>query len=195
PIASHSCWMAGPPLRRMAPATPPPNCRSLLAAFTIASVAASVRSPCLITTLSRHPAPIAALLLRTRYSSAIIWPVRNDRKTVGMRMRRGPGMVGALALCAALGCGRPAPPPPRFLQVDIENSPTSTDPRFATDAISSRINELVFDSLVRVDRHGRFVGQLAESFERPDETHIVFHLKRGIRFSNGREMTARDVKY
>lgn len=104
-------------------------------------------------------------------------------------------MVGALVLCAGLGCGRHAPPPPRFLQVDIENSPISTDPRFATDAISSRINELVFDSLVRVDRHGRFVGQLAESIERPGETHIVFHLKRGIRFSDGREMTARDVKY
>jgi peptide/nickel transport system substrate-binding protein len=112
-------------------------------------------------------------------------------------MRRGQGAACAIALCAliAAGCGRPAHPPPRYLQVDIESSPTATDPRFTTDAISSRISELVFDSLVRADRHGQFEGDLAESIERPDDTRIVFHLKRGIRFSDGRELTARDVKF
>lgn len=114
-----------------------------------------------------------------------------------MRKRRGERAARAIALCAAItiGCGRPAPQPPRYLQVDIENSPTATDPRFTTDAISSRITELIFDSLVRIDRNGRFVGDLAESFERPDDTRVVFHLKSGIRFSDGRELTARDVKF
>ena len=55
--------------------------------------------------------------------------------------------------------------------------------------------ELIFDSLVKIDRNGRFVGDLAESFERPDDTRVVFHLKSGIRFSDGRELTARDVKF
>src|ERR1700733_13797468 len=48
PISLHSRWIASPPFRRIAPATPPPNCRSLLAAFTTASVSISVRSPCWI---------------------------------------------------------------------------------------------------------------------------------------------------
>ena len=39
------------------------------------------------------------------------------------------------------------------------------------------------------------MGDLAESFERPDDTRVVFHLKSGIRFSDGRELTARDVKF
>ncbi len=111
-------------------------------------------------------------------------------------MRRGRGVAGAIVLCVvALGCVRPAPVPPRFLQVDIETSPTATDPRFATDAISSRIDELIFDSLVKVDRKGEFVGDLAESIERPDDTRVIFHLKSGIRFSDGRELTSRDVKF
>jgi len=110
---------------------------------------------------------------------------------------RGQATARGLALCAALafGCGRPASPPARYLQVDIENSPTATDPRFATDAISSRVMELIFDSMVKIDRKGQLVGDLAESIERPDQSRIIFHLKSGIRFSNGRELTSRDVKF
>src|SRR5215471_18557169 len=100
--------------------------------------------------------------------------------------------LGALLLC---GCGRPQPPPPRYLQVDIESSPGPSDPRYSTDAISSRINELIFDSLVRVDRNGQFVGDLAESIERINDRALVFHLKPGIRFSDGRLLTSHDVKF
>src|SRR5579885_64139 len=115
---------------------------------------------------------------------------------VGARMGRGRRAVGVLMLwAAAIGCGRPAPPPSRYLQVDIETSPTATDPRFATDAVSSRINELIFDSLVKVDRNGRFVGDLAESIERPDDTHIIFHLKSVFRVIYVRERASRDVKF
>src|SRR5208282_1036020 len=60
PIASHSPWIAGPPLRRIAPATPPPSCRSLFAALTIASTSASVRSPCRIDTRDFQPLSIGA---------------------------------------------------------------------------------------------------------------------------------------
>jgi peptide/nickel transport system substrate-binding protein len=84
---------------------------------------------------------------------------------------------------------------PGTIQVDIENSPTSTDPRFGTDAMSSRINELIFDSLARPDRSGNFVGRIAESIEQPSPTEIIYHLKHGVRFSDGRELTARDVLF
>src|SRR5262249_31414044 len=119
------------------------------------------------------------------------------QRVLGTGTRKGQATARALTLYAALvfGCGRPTPPPSRYLQVDIENSPTATDPRFATDAISWRINELVFDSMVKVDRSGQFVADLAESIERPDDTRVVFHLKSGIRFSDGRELTSRDVKF
>ncbi len=84
---------------------------------------------------------------------------------------------------------------PGYLQVDIETSPLAIDPRFATDAISSRIAEMVFDSMVKIDAHGQFIGDLAESIERPSDTSLIFHLRRDARFSDGRALTARDVKY
>lgn len=61
--------------------------------------------------------------------------------------------------------------------------------------MSSRINELVFDSLAKPDRAGNFVGRLAESIERPSPSEVVFHLKHGVRFSDGRELTARDALF
>ena len=105
-------------------------------------------------------------------------------------------LAATVSLVALLGCDNSrARRTPGTIQVDIEVSPTSTDPRFATDAISSRVNELIFDSLVKTDRNGQFAGYLAETIERPSETEIVFHLRHGVRFSDGRELTARDVKY
>ncbi len=104
----------------------------------------------------------------------------------------------ALALCGsvALGCNRPKiGHPAGEIQVDIESSPTSTDPRFATDAISSRINELVFESLVKIGPDGQFVNDLAQSYERPDPKTLIFHLRHGVRFSDGRKLTARDIKF
>ena len=105
-------------------------------------------------------------------------------------------LAAAVSLVALPGCDDSrAHRTPGTIQVDIENSPPSTDPRFATDAISSRVNELIFDPLVKADRNGEFANYLAESIERPSETEIVFHLRHGMRFSDGRELTARDVKY
>ncbi|MBF6567514.1 MAG: ABC transporter substrate-binding protein [Candidatus Binataceae bacterium] len=102
-------------------------------------------------------------------------------------------LISAL-LCGA-GCRRAATIPPGYIQVDIETSPLNLDPRFATDAISGRIDELMFDSLVRLDQHQRFVGDLADQIERPGPTRLVFHLRRDVRFSDGRPLTARDIKY
>jgi peptide/nickel transport system substrate-binding protein len=115
------------------------------------------------------------------------------RKTI---VRRRLAALAVAALIACPGCDRShTERAPLTIQVDIEITPASTDPRFATDAISSRINELIFDSLVKTDRNGQFVGRLADSIERPSATEIVFHLKHGVRFSDGRELTARDVLF
>ncbi|HLX38493.1 MAG TPA: ABC transporter substrate-binding protein [Candidatus Binataceae bacterium] len=103
-------------------------------------------------------------------------------------------MAAALAMCAA--CAHPhARRAPGFIQVDIETSPTALDPRYATDAISERIVELMYDPMVRLDAQGGFIGDLADKVERISPSEIVFHLRHGVRFSDGRELTARDVKY
>jgi peptide/nickel transport system substrate-binding protein len=127
-----------------------------------------------------------------------------DRYTAKLRPRRpfGGSIAWLFALLIAIvgpsGCrsGRAASEAPvNFLRVDIDTSPLSLDPRYGTDAVSSRINELIFESLARVDEHGVINGELAESIERPSPAELVFHLRSGIRFSDGRALTARDVKY
>jgi peptide/nickel transport system substrate-binding protein len=113
-----------------------------------------------------------------------------------VRVRKTNILMLAAALLTIAGCGHyRIERPPGTIQVDIETSPTSTDPRFGTDAMSSRINELIFDSLAKANRDGNFAGRLADSIERPSPTEIVFHLRHGVRFSDGRELTARDVVF
>ena len=75
----------------------------------------------------------------------------------------------------------------------IEASPASLDPRVGTDFASEHIDELLFDGLVRIDDQLRFQPALAERWEQPNAKTWVFHLRPGVRFSDGRPLTARDV--
>lgn len=77
----------------------------------------------------------------------------------------------------------------------IENSPTNLDPRVGVDAQSERIDELLFDALVRRDEHFNLTPWLAESWEVPNPLTYVFHLHHGVRFHDGRALTSRDVKW
>jgi len=77
----------------------------------------------------------------------------------------------------------------------IESSPANLDPRVGTDAQSERIDALLFDGLVNRDEHFNLVPGLAERWEIPDPLTYVFHLRRGVRFSDSRPLTARDVKW
>jgi peptide/nickel transport system substrate-binding protein len=53
----------------------------------------------------------------------------------------------------------------------------------------------VQEGLVKVDRHGKLVPWLAERWHTSDNRNYTFFLKRGVRFHNGRELKAADVKY
>jgi peptide/nickel transport system substrate-binding protein len=53
----------------------------------------------------------------------------------------------------------------------------------------------VQESLVKVDRHGKLVPSLAERWHTADNRNYTFFLKKGVRFHNGRELKASDVKF
>jgi ABC-type transport system substrate-binding protein len=58
------------------------------------------------------------------------------------------------------------------------------------------ITEQLFDGLVRFDAHYNPVPALAEYWKISDGgSRITFKLRQGVRFHNGRELTAEDVKY
>lgn len=71
------------------------------------------------------------------------------------------------------------------------------DPHKSFDALSNMGIRLVFDGLLDYDHEARLVPSLAESLPEisPDGLRYTFRLRRGVRFHNGRELTADDVRW
>jgi peptide/nickel transport system substrate-binding protein len=92
------------------------------------------------------------------------------------------------------GCGRTRPDPNTVTML-IESSPTNLDPRIGTDAQSQHIYPLIFDSLVRRNEHFGLDPWLAEKWNSPDPKTLIFHLRSGVHFQDGRPLTSRDVKW
>jgi peptide/nickel transport system substrate-binding protein len=104
-------------------------------------------------------------------------------------------MAAGCLCCAAvlIGCGA-KPADPNAVTVLIESSPTNLDPRIGNDGQSERIDELIFDSLVRKDAQFNLQPDLATSWEMPNPLTYIFHLRTGVKFQNGQDFSARDVK-
>jgi peptide/nickel transport system substrate-binding protein len=106
-----------------------------------------------------------------------------------MRLRR---LFALAAFLALAGC-RSAPRDPGTVVFLIESSPANLDPRIGTDGQSEHIDELLFDGLVARDASFHFTPALAERWEQPNPLTLIFHLRQGVRFHDGRTLTARDV--
>lgn len=73
---------------------------------------------------------------------------------------------------------------------------TSMDPLKAIQYGDIRLNVLVAQQLVAPDKDGKFVGVLAEKWTTSaDGKEWVFTLRKGVKFHNGAEMKADDVKW
>lgn len=104
--------------------------------------------------------------------------------------------VSSICFAFLIGCRSPASErPPGSLVVGIESYPLQLDPRYATDANSVRIGNLIYNSLLRADEHGRLQPELAEDWRRLDERTYLFNLRTEVKFHNGKPLTAADVKF
>jgi peptide/nickel transport system substrate-binding protein len=80
------------------------------------------------------------------------------------------------------------------LQVHIDSgAATGYDPQLADVATTWQLLSLSYETLVTVGPDFSVQPLLAEKWDTPSPTEYVFHLRKGVRFSNGREMTADDV--
>ena len=118
----------------------------------------------------------------------------------GTAMATWPVMTRTLAVLTIVGLALSflscsSKPDPHTLVMIIESSPTNLDPRVGLDAQSERIDELIFDDLLKRDEHLNVKPALAESWEIPDPLTYVFHLHHGVKFHDGRPLTSRDVKW
>jgi peptide/nickel transport system substrate-binding protein len=69
-------------------------------------------------------------------------------------------------------------------------------PNITSDSSSHDIGGLIYSALVRTDKELRVEGELAERWEiSPDELTITFHLRRGVKWHDGEEVTAEDVDF
>jgi peptide/nickel transport system substrate-binding protein len=77
-----------------------------------------------------------------------------------------------------------------------DTRPTSLMPFFAEDMSAVRMVELIFDSLVFINKRGDPEGSLATSWKRdPDNTGITFVLREGVTWHDGKPFTAEDVVF
>jgi len=102
-------------------------------------------------------------------------------------------LVSVLFALLLTGCS--ARPDPDTLVMIIESSPVNLDPRVGLDAQSERIDSLIFDDLLARGDDLNVAPGLAERWEVPEPQTYVFHLHRGVKFHDGRPLTARDVKW
>lgn len=80
------------------------------------------------------------------------------------------------------------------LQVHIDSgAATGYDPQLADVATTWQLLSLSYETLVTVGPDFGVQPLLAEKWDTPDDKTYVFHLRKGVTFSNGREMTADDV--
>ncbi|RKD21627.1 peptide/nickel transport system substrate-binding protein [Caminicella sporogenes DSM 14501] len=71
----------------------------------------------------------------------------------------------------------------------------SLDPHATNDQPSSRVMKQIYDTLVKATVDMELVPGLAESWKQLDETTWQFNIRKGVKFHNGEELKASDVKF
>jgi peptide/nickel transport system substrate-binding protein len=100
-----------------------------------------------------------------------------------------------LAPLAFGGCHREAQAPSssRPLRIATYSAPLSLDPHLKNEVLTFSILQNVYDPLVAFDDQLRVQPALATSWENPNDLTWRFHLRPGVRFHDGRLLTADDV--
>ena len=91
--------------------------------------------------------------------------------------------------------GLTAPEPTGQIIVAQSGDPNTIDPKYLKDRTTQNVLRLMFDSLYHRDNDQKAVPWLATSYENPDELTWRFHLRQGVKFHNGNDFKANDVKF
>ena len=97
----------------------------------------------------------------------------------------------ALALLAV-----PALAAEKSIVIGLASDALYLDPHQQDETITNALTRHIYEELVRADANGKLEPLLAESWElAPDELTWTFHLRNGVKFSDGSPFTARDVAF
>ena len=133
--------------------------------------------------------------LRTGEDAVVILVTALARRRAGDSVLAILAAIGALAclLTGAAGCTRSAPSPARPLRVALHSDPLVLDPHLRNEALTYSVMRNLYEGLTAFDAEMRIGPALAASWENPNDLTWVFHLRPGVRFHDGRELTAADV--
>ncbi len=112
------------------------------------------------------------------------WHTRGVRRTGGV-------LVLALAIAASGSCRKE----PFRLRIAIHSAPISFDPHLQNEVLTSAVLANLYDGLTESDENSRVRPALASEWRNPDDRTWVFRLRPGVRFHDGRLLTAEDVVF
>lgn len=113
-----------------------------------------------------------------------------------MNVRRLAWLVLVIAVAVPVQMLRAGAAPAKVtLTLGVDQEVVGLDPGKVTAFSSFRRLDLLYNKLVTYDAGLHVVGDLAESWDSPDNRTYVFHLRRGVLFHDGTEMTSADVVY
>jgi peptide/nickel transport system substrate-binding protein len=117
-------------------------------------------------------------------------------------MKRGrltTGILAAMLLVSlgVAGCtGQPGNSRPDSVVIALPSEPFRLNPLFLSDFTSYTVSGWIFNGLTRIGDDLRVTGDLAESWEvLQGGREIRFHLRKGVRWHDGVELTAEDVVF
>jgi peptide/nickel transport system substrate-binding protein len=91
---------------------------------------------------------------------------------------------------------------PGHLRIGSTDEPDSLNPMFAHTDATDQVDALIFAPMFRYNEHGEFVPELATEVPTyanggisKDSKTIVLHFRKGLKWSDGAPLTARDLRF
>lgn len=110
----------------------------------------------------------------------------------------GPGLLAACSSGDPEPIGATDAGPPKqggTLIIGADTDPIGLDPKTTIPFSSFDFTALMYTGLLRWNAEMKVEPDLASRYDTPDDTTYVFHLRQGVKFHNGQDLTADDVKY
>jgi len=109
-------------------------------------------------------------------------------------------LLSCVAMLSPVACRRslpePQPPADGYYRLPLTDNPVTLDPAKFTGVDSEGVAGRIFNTLVTLDADLKPIPEIAEKWVvSGDGRTYTFTLRRGVRFHNGREMIAEDVRY
>jgi peptide/nickel transport system substrate-binding protein len=109
--------------------------------------------------------------------------------------KRAPAVSSAPKTASAEASSDKPKPGGRLVQATI-GEPSNLIPPLASDSASHEVADLIYIGLLKYDKNINLVPLAAESFEILEDGRLLkFTVKKGIRWTDGKPLTARDVEF